>query len=160
MCMHVNWKQTAGNGWPDYTEDGLASVDRRDERNCVYLIWSESEEKMVYVGSGYVNRLWDHWDRKSPQDEKIFRYGRLKYTYATHVLNGETEGPALTKKQIRGAEGFLSAIYGYLVGGRHPVACVKVVPPENHIYYCGSLYSSTPDAIMSRIELNNMEALK
>ena len=57
MCMHVNWKKTNGDNWADFSEEGLRQFeDDRNRSNCIYLIWSETERKMIYVGSGEVER--------------------------------------------------------------------------------------------------------
>ena len=144
MCLRLDWKKTDRNEWADYTPEGLASFEGDKKRNCVYLIWSEPENRMVYVGSGEVDRLWDHLRESDPQYENIHRHVGLKATYAL-----------TDAKDMRGAEGFLALGYKPAEGDRHPREFVKVEHPDNGVPFCSELYNSPIQVLEMRYDLNS-----
>lgn len=142
MCLLLNWKQTARNEWADYTEECLEQF-REDRRLlCVYLIWSVPENRMVYVGSGEVDRLWDHLHESDPQYGNIHRHSGLKATYAL------ISGP-----DMRGAEGFLALGYEPAEGDKHPREFVKVTRPKNGVYFDNLLDDDSIDMLGHKYNL-------
>ena len=128
----MNWKQTARNEWADYTEGCLEEFREDKPLLCVYLIWSVPENRMVYVGSGEVERLWDHLRENDPQYRNIHSHPGLKATYAL-----------VDARQMRGAEGFLALGYHPAERDRHPREFVKVTRPQNGVPFYSELYNNS-----------------
>ena len=114
--VKIDWKKPSETeNWADFNEDGLRPFEGDKEQECcVYLIWSECERRMVYVGSGKVDRLWDHLNPSDPAYERIHAYTNLKATYA--LIDG---------KYMHGAEHYLYQVY-------KPLA-VKASPQDNFV---------------------------
>lgn len=142
MCLQLNWKQTARNEWADYTEGCLEEFREDKPLLCVYLIWSEPENRMVYVGSGEVDRLWDHLRESDPQYENIHRHSGLKATYAL-----------ISAPDMRGAEGFLALGYRPAEGDKHPREFVKVTRPQNGVYFDNLLDDDSIDMLGHKYDL-------
>ena len=100
--MILHWKKSPEtDDWAVFSEEGLQPFEADNEQpNCVYLIWSDSERKMVYVGSGRVERLWDHLNPSDPAYDRIHRHVNLKATYAL-----------IDEKDMLGAEHYLAQVY-------------------------------------------------
>lgn len=99
--MTLDWKKSpATDDWAVYDEEALQPFEEDREQKCVYLIWSESERRMVYVGSGDVDRLWDHLNPSDPAYERIHVHENLKVTYAL-----------IDEKYMLGAENYLAQVY-------------------------------------------------
>lgn len=114
--MIVDWIQLPDENWADFTEEGLQPFEEDREKKCVYLIWSVNENRMIYVGSGDVERLWDHL-----KENEITDYKGVKFTYAL-IKN---------KDDYQGAENYLAQVYGPLVGERYPQDNFKEVNLPN-----------------------------
>ena len=99
--MTLDWrKSTATGDWAVYDKEALLPFEEDRGQKCVYLIWSESERQMVYVGSGDVDRLWDHLNPSDPAYERIHAHENLKATYAL-----------IDEKYMLGAENYLAQVY-------------------------------------------------
>ena len=145
MCNHVTWKKTEDDNWADFSEEGLRQFEGdKDRPYCVYLIWSETESRMVYVGSGEVERLWDHLRPNGPSYRAIHSHKNLKATYAL-----------INDNDILGAEGFLALGYEPLEGNRHPREMVKVGNPDNGIPFRTELYNTSTEGLEMRHDMNN-----
>ena len=147
MCLQLNWERPTCNEWADYTPEGLASFEGDKKRNCVYLIWSEPENRMVYVGSGEVERLWDHLCESDPQYRNIHSHPGLKATYAL-----------VDARQMRGAEGFLALGYHPAEGDRHPREFVKVTRPQNGVPFYSELYNNSISGLEMRYDVDAANA--
>lgn len=122
--MILHWKKSPEtDDWAVFSEEGLQPFEAdKEQPNCVYLIWSGSEKKMVYVGSGRVERLWDHLNPSDPAYRRIHKYEELRATYA---LIGE--------KDMLGAEHYLTQVYEPLETERTPDECFVGVSLPNNI---------------------------
>lgn len=99
--MTLDWrKSTATGDWAVYDKEALLPFEEDRGQKCVYLIWSESDRQMVYVGSGDVDRLWDHLNPSDPAYERIHAHENLKATYAL-----------IDEKYMLGAENYLAQVY-------------------------------------------------
>lgn len=99
--MTLDWrKSTATGDWAVYDKEALLPFEEDRGQKCVYLIWSESERQMVYVGSGDVDRLWDHLNPSDPAYERIHAHENLKATYAL-----------IDEEYMLGAENYLAQVY-------------------------------------------------
>lgn len=97
----LDWKKSTATGdWAVYDKESLQPFEKDNGQKCVYLIWSESERRMVYVGSGDVDRLWDHLNPSDPAYERIHAHENLKATYAL-----------IDEKNMLGAENYLAQVY-------------------------------------------------
>ena len=119
----LDWKKSPATGdWADFNKDALQPFEGdREQPNCVYLIWSASERKMVYVGSGEVDRLWDHLNPGDPAYARIHEHEDLKATYAL-----------IDAKDMLGAEHYLAQVYDPSATERTPKEVfVEVSLPDN-----------------------------
>lgn len=99
--MTLDWRKSTATGeWAVYDKEALLPFEEDRGQKCVYLIWSESERQMVYVGSGDVDRLWDHLNPSDPAYERIHAHENLKATYAL-----------IDEKYMLGAENYLAQVY-------------------------------------------------
>ena len=131
--MRVDWIQLPDENWADFTEEGLLPFEEDREKECVYLIWSTLCDRMLYVGSGDVSRLFDHLNR---EDDSVYQFmqehpqERLKFTFA-YVKEG---GINITEDEARGIEAFLSYVYCPCLVKRVPGNdVIKVNYPNNGI---------------------------
>lgn len=124
--MALEWKKSPVTGdWADYNKEALQPFEDDKEEKCVYLIWSESERKMIYVGSGNVDRLWDHLTPSDPAYEAIHDHSNLKATYAL-----------IDEKYMLGAENYLAQVYTPLATERSPKEpFVEVNMPTIDVHY-------------------------
>lgn len=99
--MTLDWRRSTATGdWAVYDKEALLPFEEDSGQKCVYLIWSESERQMVYVGSGDVDRLWDHLNPSDPAYERIHAHKNLKATYAL-----------IDEEYMLGAENYLAQVY-------------------------------------------------
>lgn len=99
--MTLDWRRSTATGdWAVYDKAALLPFEEDRGQKCVYLIWSESERRMIYVGSGDVDRLWDHLNPSDPAYKRIHAHKNLKATYAL-----------IDEEYMLGAENYLVQVY-------------------------------------------------
>lgn len=120
--MTLDWRKSTATGeWAVYDKEALLPFEEDRGQKCVYLIWSESERQMVYVGSGDVDRLWDHLNSSDPAYKRIHAHKNLKAAYAL-----------IDEKNMLGAENYLAQVYEPLAVEASPEdEFVEVSLPDN-----------------------------
>lgn len=115
--MYITWKETCGFQYNKTTLDEKYSADRY--LNGVYIIWSQQNGRVIYVGSGDIDRLWRHLNKR-----QITQYSKLAANYA--VIPGNNSDI------WRGIERYLADVYNPLVGERYPadVDSIEVNVPD------------------------------
>lgn len=137
--MTLDWrKSTATGDWAVYDKEALLPFEEDRGQKCVYLIWSESERQMVYVGSGDVDRLWDHLNPSDPAYERIHAHENLKATYAL-----------IDEKYMPGAENYLAQVYRPSAVKASPEEIfVEVSLPDNiGVCYDSARAKETPNRV-------------
>lgn len=117
--MKIKWRSTIGIPYSKFSLDTFCKNDK--EKNCVYIISLLPNMKVLYVGSGQVSRLWDHWK------EATFIQYKKKYLLANYALiDGNNEDVWL------GIEKYLADKLQPFVGERHPkkVDSIEVNLPD------------------------------
>lgn len=102
--MNITWQESYGFSYDKETLD-LYSEDRN--RKGVYMIWRNNDGTVVYVGSGDIDRLWDHLN-----EYRIIKYPNLMANYA--IIGGNDSDI------WRGIERYLADKYKPLEGDRYP----------------------------------------
>lgn len=100
MRKQVNWIHCQNDQWIDFCKLNVQDpwFKRNDtEKTGVYLIWSDTENRMVYVGSGNIlTRLQDHLN-----EQTITQHPGLKVTFAEIA----------DVHEMQGAENYLAYVY-------------------------------------------------
>ena len=97
--MNITWKESYGFS---YDKETLNRYSEDRNRKGVYMIWRHSNGKVIYVGSGDIDRLWDHLNENWPS-----QYSDLVANYA--II-----------EYWRGIERYLADKYRPLIGDRYP----------------------------------------
>lgn len=135
----LEWKKSTATGdWAVYDKEALQPFEKDRGQKCVYLIWSESERQMVYVGSGDVDRLWDHLNQSDPAYDRIHAHKNLKATYAL-----------IDEEYMLGAENYLVQVYEPSAVEASPEeSFVEVSLPENiGVSYHSDRAKETPNRV-------------
>ena len=100
MRKQVKWISYQNNQWIDYRKLNVQApwfIHNGVEKTGVYLIWSDTENQIVYVGSGNIlTRLQDHLN-----ETDIMQYPGLKVTFAEIA----------DEQEMLGAENYLAYVY-------------------------------------------------
>lgn len=145
--MILDWKKSpATKDWAVYDKEALQPFEEDRELKCVYLIWSESERQMVYVGSGDVDRLWEHLNPSDPAYKRIHAHENLKATYAL-----------IDEKNMLGAESYLAQVYEPSAVEASPEeSFVEVSLPNNiGVSYDSSRATETSNSVRAMRSLLN-----
>ncbi|WP_294615663.1 hypothetical protein [uncultured Bacteroides sp.] len=124
MKEKVIWEKCAYDNWAHLKTLDLTSPSLVENGQCntgVYIIWSETEKRVVRVGSGRIaERLEEH-----SQNPLICKHPELLVTFA--IIKD--------KEVMLGVEAYLAAVYSPVIGDRFPDAThIYVNLPKIDVY--------------------------
>ncbi len=103
--MRITWKESKGFTYNEVFLNAFYKNDRYEKG--VYIIWESDNGTVIYVGSGDIDRLWDHL-----KEYRITQYQNLMANYA--IIGGNDSDI------WRGIERYLADKYQPLEGDRYP----------------------------------------